>query len=103
MHLPIEKVKKLHPQSLLLFGLLQEYGFNESTVDDIISALDKHSGRVFESPGFMLVLDREKLILTKKQAGLQQEVLINEDQKEVHFNNYQLNILHDDSAADHQG
>ncbi len=68
IHLPIEEVKKLHPQSLLLFGLLQEYGFNETTVEDIISALGKHSGRVFESAGFMLVLDREKLILTKKQT-----------------------------------
>jgi tRNA(Ile)-lysidine synthase len=97
VHLPIEEIKKLHPQSLLLFGLLQQYGFNESTVDDIISALDKHSGRVFESTGFTLVLDRGKLILTKKQIAQDEVIQINKDQKEVHFNKYQLNILHDDS------
>jgi tRNA(Ile)-lysidine synthase len=97
VHLPIEEIKKLHPQSLLLFGLLQEYGFNESTVDDIISALDKHSGRVFESTSFILVLDREKLILSKKQGRLSDAVQINESQHEVNYNNYRLNILHDDS------
>jgi tRNA(Ile)-lysidine synthase len=97
VHLPIEEVKKLYPQSLLLFGLLQEYGFNESTVDDIISALDKHSGRVFESTGFILVLDREKLILSKKQGRLIDEIQINESQHEVNYNSYRLNILHDDS------
>ena len=97
VHLPIEEIKRLHPQSLLLFGLLQEYGFIESTVDDIISALGKHSGRIFESTDFILILDREKLILAKKQTGLDEVIQINEDQKEVHFNKYQLNILHDDS------
>jgi tRNA(Ile)-lysidine synthase len=97
IHLPVEKIKRLHPQNLLLYGLMQEYGFNEDTVDDIISALDKHSGRVFESPGFMLVLDRDKLILAKKQGQFNKSVSISEDQHEVKFNNYQLNVLHDDS------
>jgi tRNA(Ile)-lysidine synthase len=97
IHLPVEKIKQLVPQSLLLFGLLQPYGFNETTIDDIISSLDKHSGRVFESPGFMLLRDRENLILTKKQARLSGPVMISEDQHEIHYNNYRLNILHDDS------
>lgn len=97
IHLPIDKVKQLVPQNLLLFGLLQEYGFHETTIDDIISSLDKHSGRVFESSGFILLLDRENLILTKRQAQLSGPVMISEDQHEIHYNNYRLNILHDDS------
>jgi tRNA(Ile)-lysidine synthase len=97
IHLPLEAVKKLYPQSLLLFGLLQEYGFNETTVEDIISALDKHPGRVFESTGFLLVLDREKLILTKKQAISSDALLINEGRHEAHYDNYRLSILHDNS------
>ena len=97
IHLPIPELKKLHPQRLLLFGLLRQYGFNETTIDDLISALDKHSGRVFESFAFMLVTDRDKLILTEKKQLLSESVLISEHQHEVKFNNYQLNILHDDS------
>ncbi|MDO3625590.1 tRNA lysidine(34) synthetase TilS [Mucilaginibacter sp. BT774] len=97
IHISIDEVKKLHPQFLLFYGLLQGYGFNESTVEDIISSLDKHSGRVFGSPAFMLLLDRDKLILAKRQALSNQSVSINKDQHEVKFNNYRLNILHDDS------
>jgi tRNA(Ile)-lysidine synthase len=97
VHLSVEKVKRLCPQNLLLYGLLQEYGFNESAADDVISALGKHSGRVFESSVFMLVLDRDKLILTKKPGQLNKSVSIHEDQHEVKFNNYRLNVLHDDS------
>lgn len=97
IHIGIESVKNLHPQMLLLYGLLKEYGFNESTVEDVITSLDKHSGRVFVSTGFMLLLDREKLILAKRQVVPNQSVLINKDHHEVKFNSYRLNILHDDS------
>jgi tRNA(Ile)-lysidine synthase len=96
-HIGIDEVKELQPQFLLLYGLLHEYGFNESTVEGIISSLDKHSGRVFDSAGFMLLLDRHKLILTKKQAESNRSVSVSEDQREVKFNNYRLTILHDDS------
>jgi len=97
IHISLEEVKKLNPQFLLLYGLLQEYGFNESTVEDIISSLDKHSGRVFGSTGYMLLLDRDKLILAERHNPSSEVVLINKDQHQVKFNNYQLNILHDDS------
>ncbi len=66
-------------------------------MDDIISALDKHPGRIFESADFVLVLDREKLILSKKQARQNQAIRIGDGQREVNYCNYRLNILHDDS------
>jgi tRNA(Ile)-lysidine synthase len=97
IHISIEEVKKLNPQFLLLYGLLQEYGFNESTVEDIISSLDKHSGRVFGSTGYMLLLDRDKLILAERHNPSSEIVSIGKDQHQVKFNNYQLNMLHDDS------
>ncbi len=97
IHISIDKVKKLNPQFLLLYSLLQEYGFNESTVEDIISSLDKHSGRVFGSTGYMLLLDRDKLILAERHNPSSEVVSIDKDQHQVKFNNYQLNMLHDDS------
>jgi tRNA(Ile)-lysidine synthase len=96
IHLLIEKVKELNPQHLLLLKLLQEYGFNETAIDDLIASLDKHSGRVFESTGFKLILDRDKIILTSKKQPLD-AVLINEDTHEVNYCDYKINLLHDDS------
>ncbi|HVW16393.1 MAG TPA: tRNA lysidine(34) synthetase TilS [Mucilaginibacter sp.] len=97
IHIGIEDVKKLQPQAFLLSGLLREYGFNESTVNDIISALDKHPGRVFESAGFSLVLDREKLVLSPKRNEEIQPATINPDNREIYYGNYILTVLHDDS------
>ncbi|MFD2872587.1 tRNA lysidine(34) synthetase TilS [Mucilaginibacter ximonensis] len=98
-HIAIAEVKKLNPQRLLLYKLLQPYGFNEAVVNDIISALDKHSGRVFESPTHQLLLDRDKLIITSTDKNAPETINIAEDDTLVHFGSYLLNILHDDAPV----
>ena len=96
-HIFLKDIIDLEPKRLLLFNLLQPYGFNETSIDDLISALGKHSGRVFESENFRLILDRERIILTKKNPGQQPEVPINMHDREINYGRYKLNILHDDS------
>lgn len=96
-YLLLDDVKQLNPMRLLLFKLLQEYGFNETAVDDLISVLDKHPGRIFESAGFSLILDRDRLILQKRVTDVWEAVLIAEKTHEVHYGDYKLNVLHDDS------
>jgi len=96
-YLLLTEVRQLNPMRLLLFKLLQPYGFNETAVDDLISTLDKHPGRVFESAGYSLILDRDRLILEKRKNRGHEAVLIAEKTHEVHYGNYKLTVLHDDS------
>jgi tRNA(Ile)-lysidine synthase len=96
-YLLLDEVRQLNPMRLLLFKLLQPYGFNETAVDDLISALDKHSGRVFESAAYSLVLDRDRLILEKRKNSGHEAVLIAEKTHEVYYGHYKMTILHDDS------
>jgi tRNA(Ile)-lysidine synthase len=98
LRLPLHGVKSLNPMRLLLFKLLQPYGFNETAVDDLIASLDKHSGRIFEAPDYKLIIDRDQLILTKKQTVQQQNVTINKNDHTVNYGDYKLTLLHDDSA-----
>jgi len=97
IHLQTEAVKKLKPRRLLLFKLLQEYGFNETTVDDLVAALDKHPGKIFEAAYFTLILDRDKLILTKKNNKKQEEISITAADDTINYGNYKLTLLHDDT------
>jgi tRNA(Ile)-lysidine synthase len=97
IHILLSDLKKLEPKRLLLFKLLQEYGFNETTIDDLISALDKHPGKVFESAVYKLILDRDKLILTKNDRQLQPPRLISQNDREIDYGGYKLTLLHDDS------
>jgi tRNA(Ile)-lysidine synthase len=92
VHLPISGVRNLYPQRLILLELLKDYGFNETAVDDLIKALPKHSGRVFESSAYILLLDRDKLILTPKAVGHLSPILINEEAIEVRYGSYNLII-----------
>lgn len=97
VHIAIAKVKTLNPQRLLLYKLLQPYGFNEATIDDLITSLDKHSGRVFESASHRLILDRDQLMITLLNKSEHQSVFITDDDHIVNYGDYKLNILHDDA------
>lgn len=97
IYLALSAVKKLKPQQLLLFKLLQPYGFNETAIGDLITSLDKHSGRVFEASGYKLILDRDKIILVKRTENRQQTLLIQVDDHTVNYKGYKLTLLHDDS------
>ncbi len=97
IHLQLDSIKKLEPKQLILFKLLQEYGFNEATVKDLITSLDKQPGKIFESPGFTLTIDRGKLIITRKSTTALLPVNINENDREANYGAYKLTMLHDDS------
>jgi len=97
IYFPLDMVRPLKPKRLLLFKLLQDYGFNETSVNDLIDSLDKQPGKIFDSPGFRLILDRDKLILTKNTLAAQPSVRIEKNDHAVHFALYKLTVLHDDS------
>lgn len=97
LHLPVVAVKSMYPKQLLLYSLLKPYGFNREHAESIIASLDKHSGRLFESADYTLVLDRAKLILKKKSGDNLQGIVINEGSTEIIYGRYRLTLLHDDS------
>lgn len=96
-HLPLMVIKNLRPQRLLLFNLLKPYGFNEATVDDVTASLDKHAGRTFESPDYLLTLDRISLIIIKKTGEQLLPVQIEYGTNAVDYHRYHITLLHDDS------
>jgi len=97
IYLHLDAVKALNPLRLLLFKMLQEYGFNETTIDDLISALNKHSGKVFEAADFKLILDRDQLIITPKNKSVHKPTSITDADHSVNFGKYKLTVLHDDT------
>lgn len=97
IHISIKAIKALEPQSLLLFGLLNPYGFSQQVIADMLSSLSKHPGRTFEAPDHILILDRDELILSKRTNNKANIVLINKGDREVTYAGYKFTLLHDDS------
>ncbi|MCE9538458.1 MAG: tRNA lysidine(34) synthetase TilS [Bacteroidetes bacterium] len=61
--LSIKHLKKLQPITTYLYEFLKPYNYNASTVEEIISTLDRESGKQFFSSTHRLIKDRELLII----------------------------------------
>jgi len=64
----IKKLKQLNPLRSYLFEFLREYGFNARTTEQISDALNEASGKKFLSENYVLVKDREYLLLSPLKA-----------------------------------
>jgi tRNA(Ile)-lysidine synthase len=87
----IERLNLLKPLPTYLFEFLKPFGFNESTVTQLISALNDIPGKVFLSSTHRLIKDRESLIIEPLEDSRHErvEVLIDENTVEI---NEPLNI-----------
>jgi tRNA(Ile)-lysidine synthase len=57
-----------YPQpSVLLYSILDKFGFNHSQCEQIIEISDSESGKFFESNNYVVLVDREHLILNIKK------------------------------------
>ncbi len=86
----LNQLKKLQP--LIIYALLKPFGFNTSTVNDLISVLEKHSGRQFLSATHQLVLDRENIIIKPILLNTTTEIKIEATDKEVIFMEKRFNV-----------
>nr|WP_294948939.1 tRNA lysidine(34) synthetase TilS [uncultured Mucilaginibacter sp.] len=96
IHIAIGDIKKLSPQRLLLFKLLEPFAFIDNVVDDVLTSLNKHAGRVFYSSSHTAVLDRGTLIISARTTDIGTHTMINEGVHAVNYQSYRLTILHND-------
>lgn len=79
--LQIADLLRQKPERLLLYEILSQYGFNESSCNDILSTLNAESGRQFVSKTHRIVKDRTRLLITPiESSNSKQQYLIAEDQ-----------------------
>ena len=90
--LSVQAIGQLPVPRLLLPELLRPYGFNRTTVEDLLSALTRHPGRRFISLTHQLTLDRDWVLLEPLRADIDQ-VIIEAGTACVNYNGRRLNIL----------
>lgn len=85
----LESILNCETPELLLFEILNEYGFNSKLISGINESLRGISGKLFSSENYELLKDRDYLILIKKIKGSNTETLIDnammELQNPMHF------------------
>ncbi len=80
--------------SLILFELLQPFGFTFEVSQSIIAAFEAESGKKFESATHTLVKDREQLVITTKNLQSFGSYEIQADQTELTVPDLQVTLAH---------
>jgi len=60
----------------LIYLLFEPFHFSKAVLEDMILSLDKESGRVFESDEYIILSDRNRLILQKKSTSISDAVIL---------------------------
>lgn len=82
--LNIKKIKQLNPLRSYLFEFLREYGFNARTTEQIADSLNETPGKKFLSENYVLVKDREYLILSPLRSDEDFELIeIRKNEKKI--------------------
>lgn len=82
----ITKIQNLKHLKIWLFYLLEEYGFNRSTTDQLVIAIESGlTGRLFYSDKYMLLLDREQIIIKESGENAAKEFLIRDKEGEMEY------------------
>ncbi len=92
-----EKLRAISEPKLVLFELLEAFGFNYQNVKDILSSLDGQPGKSFYAHSYQIVLDREFLFIEKINDAVFQQIIINEDINSINLPKAQLTFEKTDS------
>lgn len=65
--IPIKKLLELSQINTYLFEFISPYGFNSNTVENILSATNNNSGKIFYSNTHQILVDRDYILIEKKQ------------------------------------
>ncbi len=77
--IPISSIS-VHPQrDVILFEILQPYGFNSDVIDDIERSIDGIAGKQFYSQSYRLIRDRFNFILFERSEISNSETFINSE------------------------
>jgi tRNA(Ile)-lysidine synthase len=79
----IKQFKKEHIGPYLLSEVLKKYGINYKQCDQLLSMLDGYVGKQFVCDGYMLLIDRDSLIISPKTKDSTYHQLINASTKVI--------------------
>lgn len=77
--IPIARLMEYPSPATILYELLKPYGFTRQVADDVFRSLTGESGKMFYSPDYRLLKDREYLLLSPVKKEEEQEYTFTAD------------------------
>lgn len=92
VHIPVLKLLKIKPLAAIIYEIFKAYNFSTHQTGEIVRLLKSESGKYIESQTHRVLKNRNWLIISPAGATLAQHILIEEGDKQVEFENGQLNL-----------
>lgn len=81
----IDEIKKVFPADIILFEILQKYGFNYDTTCQLIRAIDGQPGKRFLSASHEITVDRSVVIIQPLQPASEMTFIIPENTAVIEY------------------
>lgn len=92
------KLKSIEEGQIILFELLEEYGFNFHQVTDILLTIEGQSGKSFHSKDYQLVVDRQFLFISITNEEKIIEAFVDRNMESLEVFNNRLTFERADTA-----
>lgn len=76
----------------LLYFLFEPFGFSKATLEDMLTAFNAESGRLFESDNYQILVDRACVFLQKKEEEWT-EIKVNKEDVEAKWGDFSFEVL----------
>ncbi|MFY0654248.1 MAG: tRNA lysidine(34) synthetase TilS [Cyclobacteriaceae bacterium] len=91
----VDWVKEKVGSKLLLYTIIQDYGFNFDQAENVYECLEGQAGKTFFSSDFELTVDRSKIFIGKKQEeeGFDVEIQTYDKEVDIKGSSYRFNTV----------
>jgi tRNA(Ile)-lysidine synthase len=92
VHIPILKLLKAEPLKTIIYEIIKDYGFTAHQTKEVVSLLESGSGKYISSATHKIIRNRDWLIIAPVNTLEANHILINENDKDVDFEEGKLKI-----------
>ena len=93
IHIPVLKLLKAEPLSTIVYEIIKEYGFTAHQTDEVLHLLKSGSGKYVSSSTHKIIKDRKWIIISPGNTSEASNILIDEHDSKIIFENGQLEII----------
>jgi tRNA(Ile)-lysidine synthase len=92
IHVPVLKLRKAKPLDTILWEIIKDYNFSAHQVDEVKKLFDANNSSYVQSPSHRIIKNRNWLILVPKENKEADNILIEENDKQINFRDGILNF-----------
>jgi tRNA(Ile)-lysidine synthase len=92
IHIPVLKLQKVTPLVTIVYEIIKDYDFTAHQTEEVIGLLQSESGKYIASASHRIIRNRKWLIISPNQTKAANNILIEENNTAITFENGELHI-----------